>query len=72
MYTVLYWFGVVHAVAYGLAGAAFVLIYAVFWVHWKAKLLRPIMEWYIAKRRWDDRHTHGLKDAEWERGEPKP
>lgn len=67
-----YWIGVFHVAIYAIAGSAVVLFYVVFWAHWKAKLIVPILTWYAAKRRWDECHKHGLTDAEWERGEPKP
>lgn len=72
MDTALYWFGVAHAAAYAIAGVSWVMIYSLFWIHWKAKLIRPILEWYSAKLRWAARDTHGLSKAEWDRGEPKP
>jgi len=68
----LWWFGIIHAVAYAIAGLTFVLTLLIVKAHQWAKMMGLIIAWHVAKARWSRRHEDGLTDAEWKRGEPTP
>lgn len=71
-----YWFGVVHAVAYCAGGCSAALswlaAYATFKLANHRRFVKSMIEWKLAKNRWDRRHADGLTEAEWQRGEPRP
>lgn len=72
MTNILWWIGAIHVAAYSIVGTAF----AVTWLSWKAHALfgynAKIIQWHVARSRWARRHTDGLTDSEWEKGEPRP
>ena len=70
--TVFYWIGIVHIVAYCAVGGFILLTIAVMKVHMWFRIMGRIIEWHIARARWNRRHKDGLTDAEWQRGKPRP
>jgi hypothetical protein len=68
----IWWFGALHAAAYAIVGCFIVLTLGVVRAHMFANVMGRIITWHIARARWNRRHIDGLKDSEWQRGEPKP
>lgn len=68
----LWWIGAAHMVVYVSAGAFIAVTLVTVKVHMCFKVMGRIIQWHIARQRWNNRHTDGLSDKEWERGEPRP
>ena len=69
---VFYWIGVAHVAAYALVGGFILLTLATMKIHMWFQVMGRIIQWHVARARWNERHEHGLTDAEWDRGEPRP
>ena len=72
MSSLIWWVGAIHVTAYLVLGSLRVGT----WLFWKAHTYGQynarIMQWHLARARWQERHTSGLTEQEWRRGEPKP
>jgi hypothetical protein len=67
-----WWFGAIHLAIYATMGVCAMAAYATWRITRYTGLLKRMIEWQVAKWRWDRRHTDGLPDDEWQRGEPRP
>jgi hypothetical protein len=70
--SVIWWFGLVHVVAYSIVGMFALAAYLTWRAGRYGRFLKDVIEWRVARYHWDHRHKDGLTDDEWKRGEPRP
>lgn len=68
----LWWFGAIHVAGYLAWGLLWMVALGTVKLHMAFKVMSRILTWHVARARWQARDVHGLSDAEWQRGEPKP
>lgn len=70
--SLIWWIGLIHVSVYAGYCSTWVLTSVIWKLHSIGRFNGRILQWHIARARWSRRHTDGLTEAEWQRGEPRP